>query len=305
MKFGLALFCLALTAPSFGAAEFVLRLPLGAKATYSQVETSLPANVPVAPFTNGVLPTEKAPKNIKRTVWAMGGERTISEVRDGIAAQLERSGYEEVLSCVAKECGGYDFRFAIEVVDEPMMRVDLREFQFITAKQTVLESPAYVTFLLSKSPVSVYVQMTEYRPTADGGALVETVEVGPAAVTGVPLQITSEISIVLEGLTFEAGSTELGADPNGALAALAEEMKANEGLRVLLVGHSDMSGSAEGNITVSRRRAQSVREALIRDHGIAESRLEAHGVGFLSPRASNDTEEGAQKNRRVEAVFSK
>ncbi|MEJ6708543.1 MAG: OmpA family protein [Amylibacter sp.] len=305
MKFGLVLFCCALTAPSFGAAEFVLQLPLGAKATYSQIETTLPANVPVAPFADGGLLTEKTPRNIKRTVWAMGGEQMISEVRSGIATQLERSGYEEILSCVAKECGGYDFRFAIEVVDEPMMRVDLRDFQFITAKQTVLESPAYVTFLLSKSPVSVYVQMTEYRPTTDGGALVETVEVGPVAAIGVPLQISSEISIVLEGLTFDAGSTELGADPNGALAALAEKMKADEGIRVLLVGHSDMSGSAEGNITVSRRRARSVREALIRDHGISENRLEAHGVGFLSPRASNDTKESAQKNRRVEAVFSR
>ena len=305
MKIGLALFCTALAAPAFGAAEFVLQLPLGAKPTYSQIETRLPAQVPVAPFANGILPTEKTPQNIKRTVWAMGGEQTISQVRSGIAAQLERSGYEEILSCVAKECGGYDFRFAIEVVDEPMMRVNLRDFQFITAKQTVSENPAYVTFLLSKSPVSVFVQMTEYRATADGGAQVETIETGPAAVIGVPLQINSEISIVLEGLTFDAGSTELGADPNGALAALAEKMKADESIRVLLVGHSDMSGSAEGNITVSRKRAESVRDALIRDHGISESRLEAHGVGFLSPRASNDTEEGAQKNRRVEAVFSK
>ncbi len=305
MKFGPALFCIALAVPTIGAAEFVLRLPLGAKATYSEVETTVPAAVPIAPFANGTVPTEATPKNIRRTVWAMGGEQTIAEVRAGITAQLERSGYEEVLSCVARECGGYDFRFAIDVVDEPMMRVDLRDFQFITAKQTVTENPAYVTFMLSKSPVSVYVQMTEYRPTADAGALVETVETGPVATIGTPLKITGEVSTVLEGLTFETGSTAIGADPNGALAALAETMKADEGLRVLLVGHSDMSGSLEGNITVSRQRAVSVRNALINDHGIAPSRLEAHGVGFLSPRASNETEEGAQKNRRVEAVFSR
>lgn len=305
MRFGLALFCIALTLPSFGAAEFVLRLPLGAKATYSQVEETLPAKVPVGPFANGALPTESTPKNIRRTVWAMGGEQTISEVRAGIAAQLERSGYEEILSCVARECGGYDFRFAIDVVDEPMMRVDLRDYQFITTKQTVIENPAYVTFLLSKSPVSVYVQMTEYRPTADSGALIETVETGPVAAIGTPLKITGEISTVLEGLTFEAGSTALGDDPNGALAALAEKLKSDEELKVLLVGHSDMSGSLEGNITVSRQRAISVRNALINDYGIYPSRLEAYGVGFLSPRATNKTEEGAKKNRRVEAVFSR
>ena len=305
MKLGLALLCIALIAPTIGTAEFVLRLPLGAKATYSEVETTVPASVPIGPFANSDLPIEATPKNIQRTVWAMGGEQTIAEVRSGITAQLERSGYEEILHCVARECGGYDFRFAIDVVDEPMMRVDLRDFEFITAKQTVTENPAYVTFLLSKSPVSVYVQMTEYRPTADVGALVETVETGPVAEIGVPLKITGDVSTVLEGLTFETGSTTLGADPNGALAALAETLKSDEGLRVLLVGHSDMSGSLEGNITVSRRRAESVRNALINDYAISPDRLEAHGVGFLSPRATNETEEGAQKNRRVEAVFSR
>jgi OOP family OmpA-OmpF porin len=305
MKIGLPLFCLALSLPSICAAEFVLQLPLGAKATYSQAETTLPAVVPKAPYSNGVVPTEKTPRNVRRTVWAMGGEQTISEVRSGIAEQLERSGYETLFTCVARECGGYDFRFAIEVVDEPMMRVDLRDYEFITAKQTVTDEPAYVTFLLSKSPVSVYVQMTEYRPTTDNDALVKTVEAEPILETETSVTVSGEASFVLEGLTFETGSTELGADPNGALAALADKLKSDETLRVLLVGHSDMSGSLEGNITVSRRRAQSVKDALISDHGISADRLEAHGVGFLSPRASNDTEEGALKNRRVEAVFSK
>ncbi|WGI22032.1 OmpA family protein [Amylibacter sp. IMCC11727] len=305
MRLGLALCSVALIAPTLGAAEFVLQLPLGAKATYSEVETTLAAKVPVGPFADGVLPTEDTPQNIRRTVFAMGGEQTVAEVRSGIADQLERSGYDEILSCVARDCGGYDFRFAIDVVDEPMMRVDLRDFQFITAKQTVTENPAFVTFLLSKSPVSVYVQMTEYRPTPADGALVDTVETGPVASIGTPLEITGDVSTVLEGLTFDAGSTTLGADPNGALAALAEKLKSDESLRVLLVGHSDMSGSLEGNITVSRKRAESVRAALINDHGISADRLEAHGVGFLSPRATNETEEGAQKNRRVEAVFSR
>ena len=115
----------------------------------------------------------------------------------------------------------------------------------------------------------------------------------------------AEFSTVLEGLTFEPGSVVIGADPNDALAALARKLKTEKNLRVLLVGHSDMSGSLEGNTTISQSRAETVRSVLINDHGIAPGRLEAHGVGYLSPRATNETKEGAQKNRRVEAVFSK
>ncbi|GGA18601.1 OmpA family protein [Neptunicoccus cionae] len=292
---------------SGNAAEFVLQLPLGAKATYSQVETTLPALVPTGPFKDGKIPKVEAPKNIQRTVWVMGGESTVSQVQAGILGQLETAGYEPLLFCVAKECGGFDFRFGIDVVDEPMMRVNLRNYRFISAKQTVSENPAYVTFLLSRSPVAVYVQMTEYSPGArsiEGGEPAlkppETL-VEPAEVAG---QI-GPVSLVLEGLEFETGSAELGNDPTGSLSKLADLLKQDPDVKVLLVGHSDMSGSVEANIAISTKRADSVRRALIRDHGIDAGRLSAHGVGFLSPRADNATEAGRQKNRRVEAVFSR
>lgn len=314
MKAAAFLFCaLTCTLPQQGsAAEFVLQLPLGAKATYSKVENTLPALVPVGPFESGVVPKVEAPKNIRRTVWVMGGESTVAQVQAGILTQLERAGYDALMFCVAKECGGFDFRFNIDVVDEPMMRVDLRNYRFISAKQTVSENPAYVTFLLSRSPVSVYVQMTEYSPeilgldAAEVGTADPLIEPDPTA-TGQALATGSvnDVSMVLEGLEFDIGSTQLGSDPQKSLAALAEKLIADPELKVLLVGHSDMSGSLQGNITISTQRADAVRSALIRDHDIDPARLSAHGVGFLSPRADNATEDGRQKNRRVEAVFSR
>nr|WP_323778109.1 OmpA family protein [Amylibacter sp.] len=295
-----------------GAAEFVLQLPLGAKATYSRVENTLPALVPVGPFEAGVVPKVEAPKNIRRTVWVMGGESTVAQVQAGILTQLERVGYDALMFCVAKECGGFDFRFNIDVVDEPMMRVDLRNYRFISAKQTVSENPAYVTFLLSRSPVSVYVQMTEYSPDDLGLGAAELGTPDPQTTTGQAslgqtgnTAAPNDVSMVLEGLEFDTGSTELGSDPQESLAALAVKLTAEPDLKVLLVGHSDMSGSLQGNITISTQRADAVRRALIRDHNIDPDRLSAHGVGFLSPRADNATEEGRQKNRRVEAVFSR
>jgi outer membrane protein OmpA-like peptidoglycan-associated protein len=53
---------------------------------------------------------------------------------------------------------------------------------------------------------------------------------------------------------------------------------------------------------LSRRRADAVVKALVSEHRVQSSRLEAAGMGFLSPVASNDTEEGRAKNRRVELV---
>jgi OOP family OmpA-OmpF porin len=72
-----------------------------------------------------------------------------------------------------------------------------------------------------------------------------------------------------------------------------------------LVGHSDAVGGLEGNIAISKQRAEAVRQRLISKYGIQKSRITAQGIAFLSPRASNQTPEGREQNRRVEAVVLK
>jgi OOP family OmpA-OmpF porin len=286
-------------------AEFVLQLPLGAKETYSRLEPALPPVVAVKPYGETGLETVPAPGYIRRSVWAFGGEQTLAEVQNSILEQLENSDYEILFFCQTEQCGGFDFRFAIDVVPEPEMRVDLRDFRFISARQTVLQEPSYVTFLLSKSPESVYVQMTEYTSVAAQGTLSASVSEPESSV----LENTvsgqgDDASMILEGLQFETGSATLGADPENSLKRLADRLSRDKSLKVLLVGHSDMSGTLRANIALSRQRAATIRDILIQKYGIAADRLSAHGVGFLSPRASNETREGRQKNRRVEAVFS-
>jgi outer membrane protein OmpA-like peptidoglycan-associated protein len=58
----------------------------------------------------------------------------------------------------------------------------------------------------------------------------------------------------------------------------------------------------DSNIRLSQERADAVLQTLVRDHGIAAARLKAFGCGQFAPVASNDTEEGRAKNRRVELV---
>ncbi len=73
-------------------------------------------------------------------------------------------------------------------------------------------------------------------------------------------------------------------------------------LKVYVVGHTDLSGSMEYNLHLSKIRAQAVVEVLVREHGTAADRLEAHGVGPLVPVATNHADSGRAKNRRVELV---
>jgi outer membrane protein OmpA-like peptidoglycan-associated protein len=69
-----------------------------------------------------------------------------------------------------------------------------------------------------------------------------------------------------------------------------------------VVGHTDNQGKPDYNLDLSRRRAAAVVRELTLKYGIAADRLSSFGCGFYSPVASNETEDGKAKNRRVELV---
>jgi len=71
---------------------------------------------------------------------------------------------------------------------------------------------------------------------------------------------------------------------------------------ILLAGHTDRDGTVEYNQQLSERRANSVRDYLIKNYGINGERLIAKGFGKLQPIADNSTKEGRYKNRRVEVI---
>jgi OOP family OmpA-OmpF porin len=68
------------------------------------------------------------------------------------------------------------------------------------------------------------------------------------------------------------------------------------------LGHTDMTGSMDANMKLSPARGEAVVQVLVSQHGVAASRLKGFGVGPLAPVATNATEEGRAKNRRVELV---
>ncbi len=84
---------------------------------------------------------------------------------------------------------------------------------------------------------------------------------------------------------------------------VADFMKANPGTVVTIEGHTDNVGNAAYNKKLSLKRAKSVRQYMINKFGIDGKRIKTAGYGEEAPIASNNTEEGRQKNRRVEAVI--
>ncbi len=106
------------------------------------------------------------------------------------------------------------------------------------------------------------------------------------------------------GILFDVDSDRLRAAAESNLDELAASLKQYDGTRVLVVGHTDATGTDSYNQDLSERRATSARVRLLRD-GLAPDRVEAVGRGETEPVATNDTAAGRQANRRVEvAIFA-
>lgn len=104
------------------------------------------------------------------------------------------------------------------------------------------------------------------------------------------------------GITFDTDSAVIKAESAQALGEIAKLLKADPSLKIFVVGHTDGTGSVDHNLKLSQDRGQSVMQALIGEYGVVPARLRSFGCGPFAPVASNATEEGRAKNRRVELV---
>lgn len=108
--------------------------------------------------------------------------------------------------------------------------------------------------------------------------------------------------VEVPGIFFDSGKSVLKPESETAVAEIAKLLKADPGLKVYVVGHTDNVASLDLNLKLSQARAEAVVQALVSKHGIAADRLNGQGAGPLAPVVSNATEEGRAKNRRVELV---
>jgi len=104
------------------------------------------------------------------------------------------------------------------------------------------------------------------------------------------------------GILFDVDKTALKSAAQTNLTNLATSLTNNPQTNILIVGHTDNTGSASHNQDLSVRRAEAVK-AYIGTHGVSGSRLTTTGKGFNEPIADNSTEAGRSQNRRVEIVI--
>ena len=121
------------------------------------------------------------------------------------------------------------------------------------------------------------------------------------ASTGVQvIESDDNIRLIMPGnITFKTDSSDINSSFYPVLNSVAKVLNKYDNSTVLVSGHTDSTGSAEYNLTLSRDRAQSV-AAYLQGQGVKSSRFEVLGMGSSNPIASNSTDTGRAQNRRVE-----
>jgi len=101
---------------------------------------------------------------------------------------------------------------------------------------------------------------------------------------------------------FDVNSENIKPTSYGVVKEIADVLQQNTGIKVKIVGHTDSDGSDASNLELSEKRSAAVKDMLINEFGIDDSRVETDGKGEKEPVADNQTKEGKAANRRVEFV---
>lgn len=242
-----------------------------------------------------------------RVYWTSTGASAL-EVHRNYQHALQAAGFETMFVCETRQCEQRKVQRMVQnfpreakwVKFSPMVSsifnsANQPAFHYISARRQTGAGYTYVQVALAgNNRVEQFVQIIEPAQAALGKVTVDAKAIGAG--------LERDGKIALYDVNFDTNKAVLREDSAPQLQSMADALKAQPAMKVLIVGHTDNQGDIEANLALSQKRAQAVVEALSGRYGIPASRLSARGVSSFAPVSSNATEEGRARNRRVELV---
>jgi len=240
---------------------------------------------------------------ITRILYRGPAGRSTLEIMRNYQTALEGAGFEVLYNC-SSDCGRL-FHWALyhdktritstrtsgNAFDRP------EDLRYLAATRATDEGVFHVAVMTAvdsmwtKNPVTL-LTVVESEPMDTGKVTVKSMAEG----------IDADGHVAIYGIYFDTGSATLKAESDPTLQEISRLLEERASLNLLVVGHTDNQGDFSLNMNLSTQRAESVVQALTSRFGVNASRLQAAGVGYLSPVATNDTDAGRAMNRRVELV---
>jgi OmpA-OmpF porin, OOP family len=254
---------------------------------------------------------------ITRLFYLAPAGRSVLEVQRNYEQALEKAGATRRDACAMPACGNRDFRFfgdqrgkqlaagtiegwsAGSLVD---LWADLNSVRWWYGTLNTQGTTLHVLVMSAKHGLNVFadkhvatlVQIVQPQAMETGKVTVDAKAIASA--------LQAEGKMALYGVYFDTGKSELKAESKAQLDEMAKLLQTSAALRVFVVGHTDNQGALDANLALSRARAQAVVDALVKTYKVDAKRLGAAGVASYAPVASNGSDTGRAKNRRVELV---
>jgi OmpA-OmpF porin, OOP family len=238
--------------------------------------------------------------------------RTPAELYRNYKLEFQRLGIDTLYEKAAGQHGwfGPTYNKIAEDVDvSQILAYDEDEERFLVGKSRDANPSYYVVFVTAYKdgviPERLEGKIAKGQPLAQLVVIAaDVMEKKMAFVNADDMKqsIRDSGKVALYGVYFDTDKDVLKAESEPTLAEIAKLLKSDAGLKLHVVGHTDNQGKIEYNLGLSKRRAANVVAELTGKYGIAATRLDSFGAGLYSPVASNSSEEGRAKNRRVELV---
>ena len=299
--FGFAVMIALQGAPTF-AADFQPALPNQAALSLERREPMATRNLALGPFLDGGFKQQTVTAPLHDSVYRVAADADLStaSLLAPLRTQLIAAGFTPLYECETRACGGFDFRYGLDLLPEPEMHVDLGDFRYVLAQK----GGDVISLMVSRSANYGFVQVTRMGDWVKPAPRVTESSKSPVLTTPIAVALSSGKVAVLEGVVFASGQASLENTQVPALKDLAEWMAANPTQKVTITGHTDSSGQAAANLALSSARAAALRDVLVTRYQIAADRITAIGAGDTIPLMANDTATGRAKNRRVEVAVT-
>jgi outer membrane protein OmpA-like peptidoglycan-associated protein len=259
--------------------------------------------------------SQKVEGKLTRILYLAPEGRSTLEIFRNYENELKRAGFQVLYSCSGdKGCGERgDLMYQFIYPQERQLRnlPDLeyvfsfpKNQRYLAAKLARPDGDVYVSLYMAVNDfdipqwmyqrITVLLEVVEAKPMEAGMVKVDA--------SAMAKDIATAGRVAIYGIYFDTDKADLKPESKPTLAEIAKLLKQDPALKLYVVGHTDGVGSLEHNMDLSRRRAEATVKTLVSEYGVDPKRLKPFGVGPLAPMASNDTEQGRAKNRRVELV---
>ncbi len=216
--------------------------------------------------------------------------RSLLEIFRNYEAAFQQAGAKVLFTCEPAQCSSWPL-----YREQKLTNMGNQGFRGLVARFVHAGRETHVALAVSSQ--IHWIHIVESKPMDTGLVFVDAKAMEEA--------IGRDGRISLNSILFDTGQATIRPESQSTVAEIAKLLMNKPDLNLDIVGHTDDTGTEQGNLLLSAARAKSVVGELVSSFKISVNRLRSRGAGQAAPVAPNTSGEGRAKNRRVELIAQK